>query len=143
MPKGNNQPLTLKHFQAFEKTLDKRFDGVRREVKDDLNEGLAGLQREFKNDNDDLRKEVQSDLGRGLEGLAAIFSKEVKRLDGRIDRLERKFDQKFDKLISTLDEYIKKVEAWHEDSRVLAARLERVQRILIEKGIATEKELSL
>lgn len=106
MPKEDNQPLTLKHFQGFKKQLDKRFDGI--------------------------RKEFKADLDKGLEGLAKIFSKEITRIDKR-----------FEELINSLDGYIKKVEGWHDESMILAARIEKMQRALIAKGIVTKKELSL
>jgi len=84
----------------------------------------------------DLRKESKKDN----ENLARIFKTE---LDERFEKEVKPLHKKFDQLINTLDQYIKRTEEWREESMVVGAQVKRMRKVLIEKGIATEKELSL
>ena len=51
--------------------------------------------------------------------------------------------EKINNLHNSVDKYIKRTETWHLEFKVLEAQFKKVQQVLIEKSIATEKELSL
>ncbi|MFH1509502.1 MAG: hypothetical protein ABIE68_05025 [bacterium] len=107
---------------------------------------------------------TKKELDKGLEKLAQTFKGEFNRIDKRFDGIDKRLDgvdmqidslklemnkkfkaidDKFDRFINMLDKYVKKVEEWQEESKILAARIERMKKVLIKKGIATEKELNL
>ncbi|MFH1509500.1 MAG: hypothetical protein ABIE68_05015 [bacterium] len=97
---------------------------------------------------------TKKELDKGLEGLARIFKKEFDSVDNKIDSLteevNRRFEtevkplsKKIDNLTNSIDNLIKTVERWYEDSKIIAARVEKIKQVLIAKGIVTEKELNL
>lgn len=51
--------------------------------------------------------------------------------------------QDFSKLQSTVDKYFYQTEAWHQEQIVLAAQQNQIKKVLINKKVATEQELSL
>ena len=89
-------------------------------------------------------------LDNSLENLARIFNKEFtglrSEMNTRFDAVNKRLDtndKKFDRLIKSLDKYTKTVENWHDESKILAAQIDKIKKVLIEKSIATEQELSL
>lgn len=52
-------------------------------------------------------------------------------------------EAKIDRLTDGTDEYLKKTETWHQEQTVLRASHERVKKVLVKKGIASEQELAV
>lgn len=75
---------------------------------------------------EDLKRFATKD---DLEGVAT--KEDLSRVEAKIDRLT-----------DGTDEYLKKTETWHQEQTVLRASNERVKKVLVKKGVASEQELA-
>ncbi|MBI3115633.1 MAG: hypothetical protein HYZ09_04055 [Candidatus Kerfeldbacteria bacterium] len=72
-----------------------------------------------------------------LMGIVATKD-DLKELEGRLPTR-----QQIDELSQANDAYTKKTETWHQEQTVLRASHDRVKKVLVKKGIASESELAV
>lgn len=56
---------------------------------------------------------------------------------------EERIVSKFSDLQASVDRYLKFTEAWHQELTILKGRQDKLARVLIDKGLVSEKELAL
>ncbi len=61
----------------------------------------------------------------------------------RVTKSVERVDKRIDRLTTSIDTYLKRTETWKAEQKVHAARLKRLQRILIRKKIVTAQELAV
>ena len=71
-----------------------------------------------------------------LEAIGLLF-------DEKFEEKMKPFLKQISGLQSSVDAYLKRTETWHQEFQVVAALYKRLRDVLVEKGIATEEELSL
>lgn len=99
---------------------------------------------------------TKTDLTSALKGLATkkdleryATKRDLHRLHGDLrEEFALKVDLKqlgrqIDEHTRTVDHYLKKTQDWKQEQDILRGRLNRITEILVEKGVATEEELSL
>lgn len=71
-----------------------------------------------------------------MEAIRLLFRDEARQAT---DDLRKDFAR----LLTSVDGYFKQTLGWHQEYEVLRAQHNRLKAVLVEKGIATEEELSV
>ena len=83
----------------------------------------------------DLRS-IQSSMATRVE--VQSLHKDVRSIRNDLDQLT----DEVKKLVTTLDGYVKRTETWHQEQIVLRLRIERLERVLVQKNLVSHTELS-
>lgn len=75
--------------------------------------------------------------------IAAIQQVVSASVQEAVQRASDSLREDFADLQSSVDSYLKRTLDWHQEYEVLRAQHNRLRAVLIEKGIATEEELSV
>lgn len=92
---------------------------------------------------DKMMAAIQTDL-RSIQSSMATRV-EVQELHKDVRSIRNDLDQLTDevkKLVTTLDGYVKRTETWHQEQIVLRLRIERLERVLVQKNLVSHTELS-
>lgn len=97
-------------------------------------------------------KELKSSID-GLKVEVRELRSDFRRLEDKFDDLEYRFDgfedkfdsqnNRFSNLQSSIDQYLKRTESWHDEQVILRARHDRLSDSLVKKGIVTREETLL
>ncbi|MBI4426827.1 MAG: hypothetical protein HY567_04590 [Candidatus Kerfeldbacteria bacterium] len=90
-------------------------------------------------------RELRSDFRR-FEGKFDGLEEKFDGLENKFDSLEDKFDgqnNRFSNLQSSIDEYLKRTESWHDEQVILKARHDRLSDSLVKRGIISKEETLL
>ena len=136
------------------KGLNVKFGGLSNEVGELRGEvgGLRGEVGGLRGEVKGLHGEVGNLCGEvgGLRNEVADLRGEVKGIHGEfnefkqdVHRFEDNMIGKFSNLQSSVDTYLKRTEAWHDEQVILKSRHNRLSDVLVGKGIVTKEEILL